>query len=89
MDIRNNIANQEIIKLARGVGLSGDRTVGIIAKSGALQPGDGLGVCYRPWYYDEFLKIPGPANFIELSRSSTTWEVCGPKMVLHQISRKA
>ncbi|KID81495.1 dynamin [Metarhizium guizhouense ARSEF 977] len=44
MDARNNLANQEVFKLARAADPAGNRTVGIITKCDALQPGDEDGV---------------------------------------------
>ncbi|KAL1988938.1 hypothetical protein VTN96DRAFT_6927 [Rasamsonia emersonii] len=40
MDSRVNISNQEIFRLARGFDKDGFRTVGVITKCDALQPGD-------------------------------------------------
>ncbi|XWX00709.1 hypothetical protein V2A60_008730 [Cordyceps javanica] len=44
MDARNNLANQEVFKMARAADPAGIRTVGIITKCDALQPGDEHGV---------------------------------------------
>lgn len=44
MDARDNLANQEVSKLVRQKDLKGVRTVGIITKCDALQPGDEEGV---------------------------------------------
>jgi hypothetical protein len=44
MDARNNLANQEVFKMARGVDPRGDRTVGIITKCDVVQNGDEAGV---------------------------------------------
>ena len=44
MDARNNLANQEVFKLARTADPDGHRTVGIITKCDALQVGDEAGV---------------------------------------------
>ncbi|KAK8141153.1 hypothetical protein G3M48_000691 [Beauveria asiatica] len=44
MDARNNLANQEVFKMARAADPAGHRTVGIITKCDALQSGDELGV---------------------------------------------
>lgn len=44
MDARNNLANQEVFKMARGVDPRGDRTVGIITKCDVVQSGDEAGV---------------------------------------------
>ena len=44
MDARNNLANQEVFRMARGADPQGLRTVGIITKCDALQPGDEHGV---------------------------------------------
>nr|POE96532.1 interferon-induced gtp-binding protein mx2 [Quercus suber] len=40
MDGRNNLANQEVFRMARAADPQGKRTVGIITKCDALQPGD-------------------------------------------------
>lgn len=40
MDARNNLANQEVFRMARAADASGKRTVGIITKCDALQAGD-------------------------------------------------
>ncbi len=40
MDARNNLANQEVFKMARAADPAGTRTVGIITKCDALQAGD-------------------------------------------------
>jgi hypothetical protein len=40
MDARVNISNQEVFRLARSVDKDGIRTVGVITKCDALQPGD-------------------------------------------------
>ncbi|KAM3505828.1 hypothetical protein MY10362_002711 [Beauveria mimosiformis] len=44
MDARNNLANQEVFKMARAADPAGHRTVGIITKCDALQSGDESGV---------------------------------------------
>ncbi|KAK6523000.1 hypothetical protein TWF281_002423 [Arthrobotrys megalospora] len=44
MDGRNNLANQEVFRMARKVDPEGRRTVGIITKCDAVQPGDEPGV---------------------------------------------
>lgn len=44
MDARNNLANQEVFKMARAADPAGIRTVGIITKCDALQSGDEHGV---------------------------------------------
>ncbi|PTB58443.1 hypothetical protein M431DRAFT_3404 [Trichoderma harzianum CBS 226.95] len=44
MDARNNLANQEVFKMARAADPAGIRTVGIITKCDALQSGDENGV---------------------------------------------
>ncbi|KAL6879909.1 P-loop containing nucleoside triphosphate hydrolase protein [Trichoderma longibrachiatum] len=44
MDARNNLANQEVFKMARAADPAGIRTVGIITKCDALQSGDEQGV---------------------------------------------
>ncbi|KAH0493470.1 hypothetical protein TgHK011_000138 [Trichoderma gracile] len=43
MDARNNLANQEVFKMARAADPAGIRTVGIITKCDALQDGDEQG----------------------------------------------
>ncbi|KAM3551913.1 hypothetical protein ARSEF4850_007638 [Beauveria asiatica] len=40
MDARNDLANQEVFKMARAADPAGIRTVGIMTKCDALQPGD-------------------------------------------------
>jgi hypothetical protein len=40
MDARNNLANQEVFRMARAADPKGTRTVGIITKCDALQQGD-------------------------------------------------
>lgn len=45
MDARNNLADQEVFKMARAADPEGIRTVGIITKCDALQAGDEQGVC--------------------------------------------
>lgn len=40
MDARNNLANQEVFRMARAADPVGKRTVGIITKCDALQAGD-------------------------------------------------
>lgn len=40
MDARNNLANQEVFRMARAADPRGTRTVGIITKCDALQQGD-------------------------------------------------
>lgn len=44
MDARNNLANQEVFKMARGVDPCGDRTVGVVTKCDVVQSGDEAGV---------------------------------------------
>ena len=44
MDARNNLANQEVFKMARAADPEGRRTVGIITKCDAVQKGDETGV---------------------------------------------
>jgi hypothetical protein len=44
MDARNNLANQEVFRMARSADPQGLRTVGIITKCDTLQPGDEQGV---------------------------------------------
>lgn len=47
MDARNNLANQEVFRMARAADTAGKRTVGIITKCDALQTGDEQMVCDR------------------------------------------
>ncbi|KAL2394004.1 hypothetical protein ABEF93_001977 [Exophiala dermatitidis] len=49
MNASNNLASQEVFKMARGVDPRGDRTVGIITKCDVVQTGDepGVGDSYR------------------------------------------
>lgn len=44
LDARNNLANQEVFRMARAADPAGVRTVGIITKCDALQEGDEPGV---------------------------------------------
>jgi hypothetical protein len=44
MDAKNNLANQGVFRMARKVDPAGSRTVGIITKCDALEPGDEEGV---------------------------------------------
>lgn len=45
MDARNNLANQEVFRMARAADPEGKRTVGIITKCDAVQAGDESMVC--------------------------------------------
>lgn len=47
MDARNNLANQEVFRMARAADPKGTRTVGIITKCDALQQGDENMVSHR------------------------------------------
>lgn len=47
MDGRNNLANQEVFRMARTADPTGSRTVGVVTKCDALQPGEELGVSIR------------------------------------------
>lgn len=44
MDGRNNLANQEVFRMAKAADPTGSRTVGVVTKCDALQPGEELGV---------------------------------------------
>lgn len=44
MDGRNNLANQEVFRMAKAADPNGSRTVGVVTKCDALQPGEELGV---------------------------------------------
>lgn len=49
MDASNNLANQEVFKMVRAADPAGIRTVGVITKCDALQPGDEQNVShYEP-----------------------------------------
>ncbi len=45
MDARNNLANQEVFRIAKAADKEGLRTVGIMTKCDALQKGDEPSVC--------------------------------------------
>lgn len=47
MDGRNNLANQEVFRMAKSADPTGSRTVGVVTKCDALQPGEELGVSIR------------------------------------------
>lgn len=47
MDGRNNLANQEVFRMAKTADPMGSRTVGVVTKCDALQPGEELGVSIR------------------------------------------
>lgn len=47
MDGRNNLANQEVFRMAKSADPTGSRTVGVVTKCDALQPGEELGVSTR------------------------------------------
>jgi len=40
MDGRNNLANQEVFRMARAADATGSRTVGVVTKCDALQSGE-------------------------------------------------
>lgn len=40
LDSRNNLANQEVFKIAKGADPDGTRTIGVMTKLDALQEGD-------------------------------------------------
>ena len=70
MDARNNLANQEVFKLARAADPAGNRTVGIITKCDALQPGDEDGVriaeaCSFFFFEPRLTTSSGPQNCSE------------------------
>lgn len=44
MDGRNNLANQEVFRMAQAADPEGNRTVGVITKCDALQAGEEAGV---------------------------------------------
>ena len=48
LDSRNNLANQEVFRIAKAADYDGTRTIGIMTKLDALQPGDEPAVsnCY-------------------------------------------
>lgn len=45
LDSRNNLANQEIFRIAKAADRDGHRTIGIMTKLDALQRGDEPAVC--------------------------------------------
>ena len=60
MDARNNLANQEVFRMARAADPQGTRTVGIITKCDAVQAGDELGVSpivTKPFRLTNTLKV--------------------------------
>lgn len=48
MDGRNNLANQEVFRMARAADPTGSRTVGVVTKCDALQSGEEDGVSPPP-----------------------------------------
>ena len=40
MDARNNLANQEVFRIARDIDPTGSRTVGVMTKCDAVREGD-------------------------------------------------
>lgn len=49
LDSRNNLANQEIFRIAKAVDTEGNRTIGVMTKLDALQSGDELAVSFPPF----------------------------------------
>ena len=59
MDARNNLANQEVFRMARAADPEGKRTVGIITKCDALQKGDEDAVSknFRPYPRSQGIQV--------------------------------
>jgi hypothetical protein len=82
MDARNNLANQEVFRMARAADPKGRRTVGIITKCDALQQGDEnmvsghINLCK-----DALLTCEGHGNRSEQGRTPSPWLVCSPKQI--------
>lgn len=64
MDARNNLANQEVFRIAKAADREGFRTVGILTKCDAVQKGDEKTVrddrypCVEKLYADHSLQLP-------------------------------
>ena len=56
MDARNNLANQEVFRIAKAADREGFRTVGILTKCDAVQKGDEKTVRVGPQYCAEGLQ---------------------------------
>jgi hypothetical protein len=82
MDARNNLANQEVFRMARAADPKGRRTVGIITKCDALQQGDEnmvsslFNLCVHT-----LLTCQGHGNCSEQGRTPSPWLVYGPKQI--------
>jgi hypothetical protein len=82
MDARVNISNQEVFRLARSVDKDGFRTVGVITKCDALQPGDEKEVNRsRSCFWKDILTVPGPASCTKLRRAFEAWMVSGEEPI--------
>jgi len=65
MDGRNNLANQEVFRMARAADPTGSRTVGVVTKCDALQPGEEGSVSSpAPPLPPPTATIPPPSNYI-------------------------
>lgn len=80
MDGRNNLANQEVFRMAKATDPSGSRTVGVVTKCDALQSGEELGVSIRihchpspPAYLENII---GSQDSRKLSGASQARVVC-------------
>ena len=75
LDARNNLANQEVFRMARAADPRGERTVGIVTKCGALQDGDEPGVSGST-LQKSCLTSVGPENRPELRGKIEPRMVC-------------
>ena len=80
MDARNNLANQEVFRMARAADPKGRRTVGIITKCDALQQGDEnmVSTQFNLCVY-ALLTRQGYGNRPEQCRTPSPWLVYSPK----------
>jgi hypothetical protein len=82
MDARNNLANQEVFRMARAADPKGTRTVGIITKCDALQQGDENMVSRRySAIMISFLTCQGHGNRSKQGRAPLPWLVRSPKQI--------
>lgn len=80
VDARNDLANQEVFRMARAADPKGRRTVGILTKCDAVQQGDERMVSYySPGVWNALLTSQGHGNRSKQGRMPSTWLVCGPK----------
>jgi hypothetical protein len=75
MDARNNLANQEVFRMARVADPAGIRTVGIITKCDAVQTGDEQNVRPLSLLHRSTLTSTGHTNCSESSGMLATWLV--------------